>query len=80
MYQQQFHLIESDVLHEKVLLVGQEVNLGNVSDLYPECVIYTHDEVGKLYGVSEETLRAVHDIKKYFKGCVSDVSDPESVQ
>jgi len=76
MYQSQFHVIDSDVLHEKILLVGSEVNLRNVCDLYPECVIYTHEEVGKLYGLPAETLRIVHDIKKTLSGSVSVVSEP----
>ena len=76
MFEPQFHVIDSDVLHEKILLVGSEVNVRNLCDLYPECVVYTHDEVGKLFGLPAETLRAVHDIKKTLSGCVSGVSEP----
>ncbi|MHC5040558.1 MAG: hypothetical protein ACYTHM_24875 [Planctomycetota bacterium] len=74
--QQQLHLIESDVLGEKILLVGEEINMSNAVELYPECVVYTHAEVGKLEGISAETLRAVHDIKKCLKGCVATVTAP----
>lgn len=74
--QQQFHVIESDVLGEKIVLVGEDVSYRNACDLYPECVVYTHDEIGKLYGIPVETLKMVHDIKRILKGCVSLVSTP----
>ncbi|MHC4598460.1 MAG: hypothetical protein ACYS47_05600 [Planctomycetota bacterium] len=76
MLQEQLHLIDSDVLGEKILLIGEEINLGNVTELYPECVIYTHAEIGKLEGIPAETLRAVHDIKKCLNGCVATVTTP----
>jgi hypothetical protein len=76
MLQEQLHLIDSDVLGEKILLIGEEINMRNANELYPECVVYTHAEVGKLEGISADTLRAVHDIKKCLNGCVAMVTAP----
>ncbi|MHC5039206.1 MAG: hypothetical protein ACYTHM_18010 [Planctomycetota bacterium] len=76
MFQPQFHLIESEVLGEKILLVDRDANRKNAVDLYPECVIYTHAEIGKLYGIPDESLKAVHEIKKCLRGSVSRVSEP----
>ncbi|MHC4780883.1 MAG: hypothetical protein ACYTFG_20115 [Planctomycetota bacterium] len=77
MFHTPFHVIQSDALGEKVVLVNGNGNLKDATDLYPECVAYTHAEVDKLYGIPRETLQAVHEIKKYLKGCVSLVSEPE---
>ena len=56
--------------------MGEEVSKKNACDLYPECVIYTHAEVGYLEGIPAETLRAIHDIKKCLNGSVSRVVAP----
>ncbi|GEM_PF-2794992 len=76
MAQHGFHLIQSEALGEKVLLVDDDLGYRSASDLYPECVPYTHSEVGKLQGIPVETLKAVHDLKKFFRGSVSRVIEP----
>lgn len=77
MSQPAFHLIQSDTLGEKILLVNGDFGLRSAADLYPECVAYTHTEVAKLMGLPEETLKTIHWVKKHFHGRVSLVTDPE---
>ena len=76
MNQQQIHIIQSEALGERILLVHGDINLRNAAELYPECVPYTDAEVDRLSGLSEETLKLVHGVKKHFRGSVSRVSAP----
>ena len=62
-------IIESNLLGEKIVLVSQEPHVERARMLYPEKVVYTCEEITRLEGVSQDTVREIHDVKKTFNGC-----------
>jgi hypothetical protein len=74
--QKKIRLIDSEALGERIVLVDADSDVGDASYLYPEQVVYTHAEVSKILGVTIETLRGIHGIKKTLHGRISYVALP----
>jgi hypothetical protein len=74
--QKKIRLIDSEALGERIVLVDGEGDVGDASFLYPDQVVYTHAEVSKILGVTDETLRGIHGIKKALHGRISFVALP----
>lgn len=75
-FRKNMHLIDSNLLGERIVLVDRDLTASDACCLYPDCVVYTHAEVGKLLELPEETVRDLHGIKKCFHGRISFVSKP----
>ena len=74
--QKKIRLMDSELLGERIVLVDADSDVGDASHLYPDQVIYSHSEVSKILGVTAETLKEIHGIKKAFHGRISLVAVP----
>lgn len=61
-----YTLIYSHILNDYLLLTGTDKDRDRLIDSGIEEVIYTRDEIPKLEGLSPESLRAQHEIKRAF--------------
>jgi hypothetical protein len=74
--QKKIRLLDSELLGERIVLVDADSDVGDATHLYPDRVIYSHSEVSKILGVTSETLKEIHGIKKAFHGKISLVAAP----
>jgi hypothetical protein len=63
-----FQTIESEVLGEQVIILT-DINAIDEA-LKAHKVIYKPEEIEALDGASDETLREVHKLKKFFRGWI----------